>query len=463
MSIIDLNPNKNIFMLGIGGCGVSALAKILHEMGYKISGSDLKESPNTMRLKDLGVKVYIGHDAGHLREADIVIASTAIHKNNVEIIEASSREIPIYPRAEALSWIMDQFETKVAVSGTHGKTTTTSMIAQILYVGGLDPTYLIGGDMDYVHGNARLGKGKFVVAEADESDGSFLRLNPNVAIVTNIEEDHMEYFGDANKLMEYFEKFTNKLPKDGLLIINSDHPNNLQLLKNYQGKAVTYGFNHDAEYYADNIRFNENGSTFDVYKSGKKMGEVNLSIPGEQNVSNALAALAFGFEFNIDLPNMARALQTFTGAKRRFQIIDQINNIMIVDDYAHHPTEIKATLKAAKTGWKDRRIVCVFQPHRYTRTLYLHHEFGKAFDLADIIILTDIYTAGEAPIPGITGETIVAEIDKSKEVHFIPRKEKICDYLLEIVKPGDIVITAGAGDIYTVGKELATRLKMRKQ
>ncbi|MFA4967904.1 MAG: UDP-N-acetylmuramate--L-alanine ligase [Candidatus Margulisiibacteriota bacterium] len=464
MLSVDMERVKNIHLIGIGGCGVSAIGKILYQIGYKVSGSDIKENSNTMRLKDLGVKVFIGHNASHIREADLVVYSSAVSIDNSELAAALSSKIPVSKRAEMLSFIMNRFKKRVAVAGTHGKTTTTSMIAKILYDGGLDPTFMIGGETDYIDGNARLGKGDYAVAEADESDGSFLELNPNISIVTNIEPDHMEYFGTEEKLLQVFEEFINKLADDGLLIIGIDNPANRNLLPKIKRNKITYGFSEDADIRAGNITFSGSGSKFEVYQNGKLLGEAGLSVPGEQNVSNSLAAIAVGLEAGLSFNTIASLLQSFVGAKRRFQVLGEVMDVMVVDDYAHHPTEIKATLKAAKSAWDgDKRIIAVFQPHRYTRTFHLAAQFYDAFVDADLVILTDIYSAGEAPIPNVDGRMIAKEVEKQKEVIYIPRKERIAEQIVKLAKPNDVVIIMGAGDINTIGKEILTRLKMKAE
>ncbi len=461
---MDFDKAKIIHFVGIGGCGMSAIAKILSEMGRTVQGSDAKESPNTMRLKDLGVKVFIGHDKSHVRGADIVVYSSAIHKENAELKAAKAAKTPIVARADALSYILDHFPEKITVAGTHGKTTTTSMISTMLAKGNLNPTYIIGAEADTIDGNAKLGSGKFVVAEADESDGSFLKFHPTISIVTNIEPDHMEYYKTVGRLLETFNDFIKLLPESGCLIINSDNENNKKLIgKLPEGlKFITYGFGPDADIRAGEIRAEENSTHFEVFHKDKLLGDMMLSVPGKQNVENSLAAIAVGIEAGLSFGAIRDGLRYFRGVKRRFQHIGTQKDIMVVDDYAHHPTELMATLSAARAGWgKERRIICVFQPHRYTRTMFLHKEFGQAFGNADIVIITDIYSAGEEPIEGITAKLIYEEIKSNPgvDVHYIPKKEKITDYLLKIAKPNDIVITAGAGDIHTVGKEFLTRLK----
>lgn len=461
MPDFDMQRIKNIHLVGVGGCGMSGIAKILHEMGYKVSGSDLKEGPNTIRLKDLGVRIHIGHDAANMRDADLLIYSSAVSPDNAELKEATAKGIPIIKRAEMLARIMDQSQNRIAVAGTHGKTTTTAMIAKMLDSGKFTPTFFIGCDMDYLEGNARLGNGKFAVAEADESDSSFLFLSPTVAVITNIEDDHMERFGSMEALTETFEEFARRVPKDGLILVDATNHYNRELMKKVKARFITYGLQGEVDFSAENLRFRQFSSQFSMLKAGKKVGEVELSVPGWQNVLNSLPVFAIGLEFGLDFNSIAGALRTFVGARRRFQTMGEFENILVVDDYAHHPTEIRATLAAARSGWPKHRIVCIFQPHRYTRTLLLKDQFGKAFADADKVIITDIYAASENPIPGISGETIVERI-RDKDVVYIPRKEKVAEYLLQEIQDNDLVLTLGAGDIYTVGKEVLARLRMRE-
>lgn len=460
MRKLNMDRVRNVHLVGVGGCGMSGIAKILREMGYKVSGSDVKEGANTIRLKDIGVKIYIGHKAINVREADIIIYSSAVTSRNVELKEARAKGIAIHKRAEMLSWIMDQSKTKIAVAGTHGKTTTTAMIAKVFSTAGFDPTYFIGCDMDYVEGNAKLGNGKFAVAEADESDSSFLFLSPTVEIITNIEEDHIERFGSMNELVKTFKKFAEQVADDGFIVLDATNNYNQDLIKQLDTRFITYGLEGDVEYTARDIEYNNFYSKFSLIRSGENVGQVALSVPGWQNVLNSLAVFAIGFEFGLDFGAVTTALRTFSGARRRFQTIGEFNNILIIDDYAHHPTEIQATLSAAKLGWPGRRVICIFQPHRYSRTALLKDKFIKSFGDADITIITDIYAASEKPIPGISGKTIADGI-KDKEVVYIPKKEKIPEYLMEKVKEGDIIMTLGAGDINTAAKEILARLKMQ--
>jgi UDP-N-acetylmuramate--alanine ligase len=459
---LDLEQMKNVHLVGIGGCGMSGIAKVLYEMGFKVSGSDVKEGVNTIRLKDLGVKIYIGHEGSQVRDADILIYSSAVKPDNPELKEAEAKGIRIAKRAQVLAWIMERSNNRVAVAGTHGKTTTTAMTAKVLEAARLNPTYLIGCDMDYEGGNARLGGGAYIVAEADESDSSFLCYSPTIEVVTNIEADHMEHFGSMEELTATFEKFMDCLSPDGLIVMDgTDHNNKLLMAKRRQ-KFITYGLDPAMDYSAGELTFENYSSRFVLSRAGQRVGAVELSVPGWQNILNSLAVFAVGFEFGLDFSAISGALRAFVGARRRFSTVGEQDGVLVIDDYAHHPTEIRATLKAARDGWPRRRIICVFQPHRFTRTMILKDKFAGAFDHADRTIITDIYAASESPIPGITGKTIADLLDPARTL-FIPKKEQIAEQLVKELKEGDLVLTLGAGDIYTVGKELLARLKIKNE
>ncbi|MFC1511081.1 UDP-N-acetylmuramate--L-alanine ligase [Candidatus Margulisiibacteriota bacterium] len=460
MPDLDMQRMRNIHFVGIGGCGMSGLAKVLHEMGYRVTGTDTKEGPNTIRLKDLGVKIFIGHNEAPVREADLLVYSSAVVPDNVELMAARAKGIPVLQRAEMLSWIMEQSKQKIAIAGTHGKTTTTAMLAKVLDAGRLKPTYLIGCDMDYVEGNAKLGNGKYAVAEADESDSSFLHLSPSVGVITNIEDDHMERFISFKALVETFKQFADNVSSDGFLVVDANDPNNQEIMRSVKARYITYGLQGEVEYSARNLNFKYFTSRYTLVRAGQDVGEVMLSVPGWQNVLNSLPVFAIGFEFGLDFNFIAGALRSFTGARRRFQIVGKFKDILIIDDYAHHPTEIRATLAAARGGWPGKRIVCVFQPHRYSRTMLLKDQFIRAFGDADKVVITDIYSASEQPIPGISGQ-VIADGITDKDVEYIPRKEKIADYLMRDKQDGDLVLTLGAGDIYTVAREFFSRLKMK--
>lgn len=465
MKQFDMTRIKNVHLMGIGGCGVGAIAKILIEMGYKVTGSDIKESANTMRLRDMGAHIFLEHSESNIREADIVVYSSAIKSDNNELSAAKAKQINCITRAEMLSWIMSQSKTPIAIAGTHGKTTTTSMASLVFDKCGLNPTFLIGGETNDVGGNARLGNGKYAIAEADESDGSFLFLRPKISVITNIEADHLDHYGDLESIFSVFIKFSDLLPKDGKLVICGDEKNNKRLIKKIETDAqvITYGFGDDCMICAKNITTGEASIKFNVIKDGKILGEVKLNVPGKQNVENSLAAIALGLEEGLDFMGINTALRCFTGVKRRFQLIGRVGGILIYDDYGHHPTEIAVTIASARQSWSStRRIICAFQPHRFSRTMHLKEDFGTAFSGADIVIVTDVYAAGETPIAGISGETIVDEIKKHKnpkDVVYIPKKQQVSEYLMEIAREGDIVLTMGAGDINVIGKEVYSRLR----
>jgi UDP-N-acetylmuramate--alanine ligase len=374
--------------------------------------------------------------------------------------EARAKGIRIARRAEVLAWLMQRHKQRIAVAGTHGKTTTTAMIARVLEAARLNPTFLIGCDMDYMDGNAKLGDGQFFVAEADESDSSFLCYAPSAAVITNIEADHLEHFGSMEELFATFECFAEKVDPEGFIALDGTDKNNRHLRKTVNRRFVTYGLDPEMQYSARQLKYDGFRSTYTLLHNGEEQGEVTLSVPGWQNVLNSLAVFAVCQEHGLDFSTIAGALQTFIGARRRFSTVGEAEGVLIIDDYAHHPTEIKATLAAARSGWPGRRIICVFQPHRYTRTFLLKDEFAKAFGDADQAIITDIYAASEKPIPGVSGQTIADQLEP-RSTAYIPKKEQIAETLIKQLKPGDIVMTLGAGDIYNVGKELLARLKMK--
>ncbi len=465
MRKVNLDRIKNIHLIGIGGCGVSAIGKILHEMGYQVTGSDQKENSNTIRLRDLGIQVFLKHKESNLRSADLVVISSAIPQDNPEIKSAKASGIPIIRRAEMLAFILKKHKIAIGVAGTHGKTTTTSMISKIFLENKMDPTFLIGGETDYVDGNARLGNMEYAVAEADESDGSFLDLDPQIGIITNIEADHMEYFRSQQNLFNHFRDFAKKIKdKNGFLII-SDHPNCKKVINDIDVKKISYGFSNKEDYWACDIKHIDGGSRFKVYHRGQELGDVMLSVPGIQNISNAMAGIVLGLELGLSFASIASVLQTYLSVRRRFQIIGEIDKILIVDDYAHHPTEIDVTLNAARVCYRNskKRVIAIFQPHRYSRTYWLSSEFAASFNEADLVIITDVYSAGEKPIPNVSGKLISDKIKDRSKVLYVPKKEKISELLLPQLKQNDIVLTLGAGDIYTVGKELLARLRMKNE
>jgi UDP-N-acetylmuramate--alanine ligase len=449
---------QHIHFVGIGGIGMSGIAEVLHNLGYHISGSDLKETEVTRRLQTLGCEISYGHRKENVKEADVVVVSSAIRNGNPEVEVAEQRLIPVIPRAEMLAELM-RMKYGVAIAGTHGKTTTTSLIATVLAAGGLDPTVVIGGRLNSIGSNARLGQGEYLVAEADESDGSFLRLMPTIAVVTNIDPEHLDYYHGIEEIKETFLGFLDKIPFYGLAVLCLDHPNIQSLIPKLKKRFITYGLTTQADFQAKEIVFEGLSTSFDVIYHHREIGRLKIRMPGLHNVYNSLATLATAFELDIPFKTVQETLRDFSGIQRRFQIKGEKKGILIVDDYGHHPVEIMATLKAARSGW-ERRIVAVFQPHRYTRTQALFHEFLTAFNDANVLILTDIYPAGEDRIEGVETKALFEGIREygHKDVTYIPDKKEIVDHLLRIISRGDLVITLGAGDIWQVSDELVKRL-----
>jgi UDP-N-acetylmuramate--alanine ligase len=449
---------QHIHFVGIGGIGMSGIAEVLLNLGYHISGSDVKETEVTRRLQALGCEIFYGHRKENVREADVVVISSAIRQGNPEVEVAEQRLIPVIPRAEMLAELM-RMKIGIAIAGTHGKTTTTSLIATVLAAGGLDPTVVIGGRLNSIGSNARLGQGDFLVAEADESDGSFLKLMPTIAVVTNIDPEHLDYYHGIEEIKETFLSFLNKIPFYGLAVLCLDHPNIQSLIPRLKKRFTTYGLTTQADFQAKEIVFEGLSATFDALHHQKEIGRMKLQMPGLHNVYNALATLATAFELDIPFEVVQETLQDFSGIQRRFQIKGDKQGILIVDDYGHHPVEIMATLRAARTGW-GRRIVAVFQPHRYTRTQALFQDFMTAFNDANVLILTDIYPAGEDRIEGVEAKALYEGIRDygHKDVTYIADKKEIVNHLLRIITPGDVVITMGAGDIWQVSEELVKQL-----
>ncbi len=441
---------------------MSGIAEVLLNLGYQVSGSDLRESEITLRLASLGGRIDFGHRPENVAGADVVVTSTAIPAGNPEVQEANRKLIPVIPRAEMLAELM-RMKYGIAVAGTHGKTTTTSMVATLLNHGGIDPTVVIGGRLDSLGSNAKLGQGKFLVAEADESDGSFLKLSPTIAVVTNVDADHLDFYQDLEEIKETFIDFINKVPFFGVAVLCLDDINIQSLIPSVKKRFVTYGFSTQADFRATDIEHKEDRTSFTVHHQGTEIGRMSFRMPGRHNVLNALAAVAVAVELDIPFKAISEGIYDFGGVQRRFQIRDRIGDIMVVDDYGHHPAEIKATLSAARAGW-DRRVVAVFQPHRFSRTKALFDEFVTAFYQADHLVVTDIYPAGEAPIPGVESSLLVEGVllHGHKDACHIPDKEAVIEHLLSEVREGDLVITLGAGNIWQVGEEFARRLRERQ-
>ena len=450
---------RKVHFVGIGGIGMSGIAEVLLNLGYRVSGSDLAESDTTNRLQKLGAEIHAGHRAENLKEADVVVTSSAVRKDNPEVKAAQERLIPVIPRAEMLAELM-RMKYGIAVAGTHGKTTTTSMIATVLAHGGLDPTAVIGGKLNSFGSNAKLGRGDLLVAEADESDGSFLRLSPTIAIVTNIDPEHLDHYRDLEEIQKAFLEFINKVPFYGLAVLCLDHENVQALIPRVAKRFVTYGLSTQANFRATDISFHGFTTTFRAFKNEQELGQISIQMPGLHSVYNALATIATASELDLSFEVVREALGSFSGVQRRFQIKGEWGGIMVVDDYGHHPAEIKATLSAAKRGW-DRRTVILFQPHRYTRTRDLFKDFLTSFNQADVLFLTGIYPAGEDPIPGIKVEDLYEGIKGHghKDVTLVLEKDKIIEGVIPRLRPGDMVFTLGAGDIWRIGERLIEKLK----
>lgn len=443
---------------------MSGIAVIMLGLGYRVTGSDLKISAAVERLESLGATCYIGHDKENLGNADLVVVSTAIPTNNVELVEARRRGLPVKHRSEMLAWLMHK-RKGITIAGAHGKTTTTSMAALVLEKSGLDPTIIIGGELSEIGGSAKFGSGEYLVAEADESDGSFLKLDPFIEIITNIEDDHLDYYKSVENIMTAFRRFIEKVPGDGLAVVNFDDSGVRKLVTECNKPFLSYALDYSgADYTMKNIRLERKLTAGDVYYKNQFLGNLKLSVPGRHNLSNALAVVALGRFIGIPFERAASVLRNFTGAGRRFQLTGEVNGIRVIDDYAHHPSEIKATLKAAMQV-KNGRVISVFQPHRYTRTSILGERFGEAFSDADVVIVSDIYSAGERPIEGVSAEIIISAIEKydGQKAVYLPNRQEIVDYLLKTARHGDMIITMGAGDIWNTGVELVKRLKERQK
>jgi UDP-N-acetylmuramate--alanine ligase len=444
---------QRIHFVGIGGIGMSGIAELLLNLGYQVSGSDLKRSPLTDRLAKLGGKIHAGHRAENILGAHVVVTSSAVHPDNVEVVEAKKRHIPVIPRVEMLAELM-RLKYGVAVAGAHGKTTATSMIATVLVHGGLDPTAVIGGRLNAFGSNAKLGKGDFLVAEADESDGSFLKLSPTIAIVTNIDREHMDHYADLEEIRTAFASFVNKVPFYGAAIVCLDSPNIQAIIPRIERRIVTYGIKSSADLTASQIEFEDFGSACLIQYRDNTLGSLRLQIPGEHGILNALSAIATGLELDIPFETIATALRSFQNADRRFQVKGSKNDILVVDDYGHHPTEIVATLKAARNAC-GRRIVTVFQPHRYTRVQALEADFAQSFHDADLVVVAPIYAAGEKAIPGVTAEKLVERIRElgHGDACYAPDFASIGKILKQRLRRGDLLLTLGAGDVWKVGEE----------
>jgi UDP-N-acetylmuramate--alanine ligase len=451
---------KRVHFVGIGGIGMSGIAEVLLNLGYQVSGSDLKESDITRNLAQMGGVITYGHRAENVQNAQVVVYSSAVRPQNPEVVAAKAAGIPVIPRAEMLAELM-RLKYGIAIAGAHGKTTTTSMIAHLLFKAGLDPTAVIGGRVDSFGSNAKLGQGELLVAEADESDGSFLKLSPTIAVVTNIDPEHLDHYtGGIEQIKETFLSFLNKIPFYGLAVICLENEHLQALLPRIEKRHVTYGLMPQADFSARDIQLSGFHTSFEVVRGREALGRIELAMPGEHNVRNGLATVAVGLELGVPMETIREGLYQFRGVQRRFQLKGEVGSVMVIDDYGHHPTEARATLAAARRGF-GRRLIVAFQPHRYTRTRDLLQEFATAFYDADHLVVTEIYSAGEDPIAGIDGQRLCDALREHghKDVVFIREKERIADHLAEVVQPGDMVVTLGAGDIWTVGRDLLLRLE----
>ena len=449
-----MRKTNHIHLVGIGGVGMSGIAEVLLNLGYAVSGSDLAQSETTRRLQHRGATVFQGHDASHIHGADVVVMSSAVKSDNPEVVTARQLHIPVIPRAEMLAELM-RMKYGVAVAGTHGKTTTTSLIATILAGGELDPTVVIGGRLNSLGSNAQLGQGDYLVAEADESDGSFLLLSPMIGVVTTVDAEHLDYYGNLEAIKEAFIRFINKVPFYGCSVVCLDQPNIQSLVPHINKRFVTYGLTSQADYIARDVQFNGPRSQFDVYHHGDRLGRFSLNLPGVHNVYNALAAIAVGRELEVSLPTIAKALEEFSGIHRRFEIIGVHDGVTVVDDYGHHPEEIRQTLRAAKAVWPEDRLIVVFQPHRYSRTQALLTDFYTAFYEADVLILLDIYAASEMPIPGISSERLYQGVVEhgQRQVYYLSERRQVVPFLRQQVRESDILMTLGAGDVWQLGRD----------
>jgi UDP-N-acetylmuramate--alanine ligase len=443
----------HIHFVGIGGIGMSGIAELLLNLGYRVSGSDIKLSDITDRLKTLGGTIFKGHAAENIKGADVVVVSSAIDPDNPEVRAAGHASIPVIPRAEMLAELM-RLKYSIAIAGAHGKTSTTSIVASVLAEGGLDPTVVIGGRLKSIGSNAVLGEGDFIVAEADESDGSFLKYSPTIAVVTNIDKEHLDFYADLDAIKTVFLNFLDRIPFYGLAVLCLDNEPIQDLIPRIKKRYTTYGMTSQADFQIRDVEFGQQKSRFDIYHHGNKMGTINLNLPGIHNVYNATASIAVGVELNIAFGQIKRALETAEGVQRRLEIKGECSGVTVIDDYGHHPTEIKVTLETIEENWQNRRRVVVFQPHRYSRTRALFDEFSRAFYHSDVLLVLPIYAASEKKIEGVTSQNLCEEIKAHghKEVIYADSFDAAFSHLKQILQPGDVLLTLGAGDVYKVGE-----------
>ncbi len=456
---------QHIHFIGIGGIGMSGIAELLLNLGYRVSGSDLKESDTTRRLAGMGATIHIGHLPEHVQGADVVVLSSAISEDNPE--NRAAREmgkVPVIRRAEMLAELM-RLKYAVLIAGAHGKTTTTSMISTVLARGGLDPTVVIGGKLNAWGTNAKLGNGDFMVAEADESDGTFLLLPPTIAVVTNIDLEHLDYYRDMDHIQKTFLQFINKVPFYGKAVLCLEDENIQTILPKVEKRFITYGFSSQADFQARDVRTDGLSSSYRVFNHGRELGEIEIKIPGRHNVLNSLAAVAVAEELELDWSGIRAGLRDMTGVQRRFQIKGEAGGVLILDDYGHHPSEIRAVLGTLADCFPNRRRIVAFQPHRYSRTQALIEQFGRCFYDCDVLLVTEIYAASEDPIPGITGNYLAQQVASHghHDLHFCETLEEMAGRLAGLVEPGDVVITLGAGNIWQVGESLLKTLRVSEE
>ncbi len=447
----------HIHFVGIGGIGMSGIAELLLNLGYRVSGSDIQSSDITRRLEKLGGTLYAGHAADNLKDVDVVVTSSAIDPGNPEVALALEKAIPVIPRAEMLAELM-RLKYSIAVAGAHGKTSTTSLVAAILDKGQLDPTVVIGGKLKSIGVNAVLGQGDFIVAEADESDGSFLKFSPAIAVVTNIDKEHLDFYKDLEAIKSVFLDFIHRIPFYGLAVLCLDNEAVQDIIPGIKNRYTTYGLSSQADLQAKNVRFDGLCSCFDLYHHGRDLGEICLNMPGIHNIYNSMAAIAVGLELEIPFTTIKAALETVQGVQRRLEIKGESGGVTVIDDYGHHPTEVKTTLLALKECWPDRRKVVVFQPHRYTRTQALFAEFTRAFYQSDVLLVMPIYAASEQPIAGVDAALLCAGIKAHghKDVRCVSGPEEVVQLLAGVLAPDDILLTLGAGDVWKIGEQVLT-------
>jgi UDP-N-acetylmuramate--alanine ligase len=457
----SLGRIRQVHMVGIGGIGMSSIAEVLLNRGYRVTGSDLKKTDVTAHLEDLGATIHEGHAAEQIGKADVVVHSSAVQPDeNPETQEALRRHVPLIPRSEMLGELM-RMKFGVGIAGTHGKTTTTSMVGLVVSEGGFDPTVIVGGKVTAFGSNAVTGEGDVIIIEADEYDRTFLRLTPSIAVITNVEEDHLDIYEDLDDIKRAFRQFANSVPFFGAAVVCLDDPVIQDLVGTVERRVLSYGFARQAHIRATDLRQDGMITRFGVLHGDEMLGEIELHVPGRHNVRNALAAVGVSLELDIAFDKIQAGLSAFTGVQRRFERVGEAQDVLIIDDYAHHPTEVIATLEAASFGFPDRRIVAVFQPHLYSRTVDFLDAFGRAFFNANTLVVTDIYGAREDPIPNVTGE-LVADLAMRRghrDVHYVPDKTDLPAFLLDMIQPGDVVVTLGAGDIYKYGRELLEKLE----